>query len=233
MKPSSATSPFPRIRGALAGLCLAALLCVSAFLPTACNLGGGTDVGNPDFSARISGSIKHRDGSPAALVPIHLRPKAFLSNPDSAPGQAGKAVQDGFSDTQGFFTLDSVPRGDYRIEAIDTSGRGAIMEVSQDGRSDLLTLAPVFIDTTGWISGKVIYRGPAQSPPPKIIIAVYGMDRWTAATIGGDFTLSGLPPGKYSLHISTMANTGLTTLISDVALDAGGRVSLETVDLGP
>lgn len=208
---------------------------------SACNLtpGGGTDVGNPDLNARVSGSLKHLDGSPAAFVPLHLRPKAFLSNPDSVPVpptvplNGGKTIQDGVSDTQGFFSFDSVPKGEYRIEAIDTLSRGAVMDVSPDGHSERLTLAPAFMAATGWISGTVVYRGPPQSRAPKIIIAIYGTDRWTASTTSGDFTLSGLPPGKYTIRISTLADAALITIPPEIVLGQGEKVSVGSVDLGP
>ena len=207
-------------------------LCASAFLLAACNTGGGTDVGNPDI-VRVSGSLLHRDGTPVPFVPVHLRPQAFYSNPDSAPIQTGKRIQDGFTDTQGFFALDSVPRGRYRIEAVDTSGQGAIVEVFQDGLNEHITFTPVFMDTTGWISGKVNYVGPPQSSRPKIFISVFGMDRWTAANTAGDFTLSDLPAGTYNLRIFTNVNGGMTAFVDSVRLEANGRSSVGTVDLGP
>ncbi len=214
---------------------LAAILALALCGLASCNLapGGGTDVGNPEIAARINGSILHRDGSPAALVQVHLRPTAFLSNPDGLAGQGSKAVQDGSSDTQGFFTFDSVPKGDYRIEAVDTSSRGAVISISADGRTDRFTVDPLIVDTTGWITGKVNYAGPALGNS-EIIIAVYGMDRWTASIISGDFTLSALPPGTYTLRISAFANPLITTTVPDVKLTAGGRVSVGTVNLaGP
>lgn len=221
----------PRIASILAAM---AMLAIAAAL-SACNLGGGTDVGNPDLaSARVNGSLLRTDGTPASWVQIRLRPKTFLSNPDSLPAPDHKAIQDRITDTQGFFTFDSVPKGDYRVQAFDTAFHGVIMEFTADGRTARITLAAATLDTTGAITGKVAYNLPPRTLFPKIYIAVFGMDRWTIANDAGDYVLSDLPPGKYSLSITTTVNaTVLSTTVSDIALPAGGKASAGTADLGP
>ncbi|MDB5103856.1 MAG: hypothetical protein JWP91_1545 [Fibrobacteres bacterium] len=222
-----------RLTLGLSAVILASMAAIAAL--SGCNLspGGGTDVGNPEVTARVSGSLVRLDGSPAPLIPVKLRPKAFLTNPDSASAPSGRSVQDGVTDTQGFFTFDSVPQGDYRIEAMDTGSHGAMAEFSADGRASRINLAPERMDTTGSMTGKVNYLGPIKSVFPKVIIAVYGTDRWTAANNAGEFTLSDLPPGKYTLRISTTAGTGFTAMVPETGLTAGGRASVGTVDLGP
>jgi hypothetical protein len=210
-------------------------LAQAILLLAACNLspGGGTDVGNPEFSARVTGSIVHKDGSPAPFVRIHLRSREFLPQPDSLTALNGKAIQDGATDTQGFFTFDSVPKGEYRIEAVDTPAHGAVVSVSADGRSEHLTAAPIILDTTGWITGKLKYVGPPLVGNSNIFIAVYGMNRWTAATTGGDFTLSDLPPGTYSLRVYAASNPAISAIVTNVQLTAGGRTVVDTVNLSP
>jgi hypothetical protein len=215
---------------------LALLLSIPLFLTAACTLtgGGGTDVGNPEMTARVSGSLKHRDGSPAPFIPIHLRPEAFLTNPDSLPVQEGKKIQDGFSDTQGFFTFDSVPVGEYRIEAMDSISHGAVLDIVADGKTELMEIGPMILDSTGSIAGRINYVRPIKNGYPKIIIAVYGSDRWTAATLDGQFMLSDLPPGKYKLHVSTNtdSDTTFTAEFPETELHAGERDSVGSVDLG-
>lgn len=217
------------MKRALQALSCATLLTLAS-LPAGCLQGGGTDVGNPEM--RITGSIKHMDGSPAADIPLHLRPQTHLGSPDTAhtPAPAGGILQDGRTDTQGFFVFDSVPKGEYRIEAMDTNGRGAVIEVAANGESPRLELKPAFLDSTGTIAGKINYLGEIKGGYPKITIAVYGMDRATFATNTGAFFLSDLPPGIYKLHISYAdyhANAPATTLA------AGQKVTVGTVDLGP
>jgi hypothetical protein len=194
--------------------------------------GGGTDVGNPET---VSGSLRRAGGGPAPWIQVQLRPRAFLSNPESlaAAVPSEHAIQDRFTDTQGFFRFDSVPKGDYCIQAYDTSSHGATMLFSVDGTSDRMILAPATMDTTGSITGTINYRGPPRIGFPKVIIAVYGMDRWTAANDSGEFTLSDLPPGKYSLRISTPSNASLLTAVAETNLAAGGKASVGMVDLGP
>jgi hypothetical protein len=207
---------------------------LAALLFAACTLtGGGTDVGNPDL--RVSGSLLRSDGKPAAWVQVRLRPKTFLSTPDSQASLDGSnnAIQDQITDTQGFFTFDSVPKGDYRIQATDAGLHGAMMEFTADGKAVRMTLAPATMDTTGRIDGKVNYRGPARPQYPKVFVSVFGLDRWTATNDAGEFTLSDLPAGKYSLRITTDVGVTLTAMVPETPLAAGGQTSVGTVDLGP
>ena len=141
-------------------------------------------------------------------------------------------MQDGLSDTQGFFSFDSVPIGDYRVEAIDTASRGAMASVIVDGKSQQVVVADLKVDTTGWIIGNVDYLGSTQSKF-KITIAIYGLERWTYAISGGDFTLSALPVGKYTLRISSSGTPPLSTQLKDVEVKAGVRTPVDTVVLGP
>ena len=207
-----------------------ATLLALASLPAGCLQGGGTDVGNPEM--RITGSIKRLDGSPAADIPLHLRPQTHLGSPDTTqtPAPSGRTLQDGRTDTQGFFVFDSVPKGEYRIQAMDTNGRGAIIEVSADGLSPRLELKPAFLDSTGTIMGQINYLGEIKGGYPKITIAVYGTDRATFATKTGAYVLSDLPPGKYKLHISYDA---YHANVPETGLNAGQKVTVGTVDLGP
>jgi hypothetical protein len=220
---------------------LAAFIAVAAFVLLSaasiligCNAppGGGTDVGNPET---VSGSLRRVNGEPAQRIQVQLRPKVFLSNPESltAALPSEHTIQDQLTDTQGFFKFDSVPEGEYCIQAFDTASHGAKVLFSVDGKSDRMVLAPATLDTTGSISGKVNYTGPAKPIFPKVIITVYGMDRWTAANDAGEFTLSDLPPGKYVLRISMPSYPSYITTVPEAELAAGGKTSVGTVDLGP
>jgi hypothetical protein len=231
MKRSAAESGASPRRYALPAA-LAALLAVALVLGCNAPPGGGTDVGNPET---VSGSLRRVNGEPAPWIQVQLRPRAFLSNPESlaAAVPPQHSIQDRKTDTQGFFQFDSVPKGDYCIQAFDTSSHGATMLFSVDGTGDRITLAPAIMDTTGSISGTIAYRGPDRPGFPKVIIAVFGMDRWTAANDAGEFILSDLPPGKYTLRISTPTNAALIATVPEKTLSAGGKVSVGTVDLGP
>ena len=208
-----------------------------ATLPTGCQLtpGGGTDVGNPEMSIRVTGSIRHMDGSPGSGIPLHLRPSSHLGTPDTAEARApsDSFQQDGRTDTQGFFTFDSVPKGVYRIEAMDTNGRGAVIELDADGKTANLTLNPAILDSTGSITGHINYLRTITVGYPKITIAVYGMDRATFATKDGNYTLSDLPPGKHKVRITDNSDTTLTIVLPDITLVAGQNVTAGSVDLGP
>jgi hypothetical protein len=220
---------FIRFLAALGAACVLAL----AALTVGCQLtpGGGTDVGNPEM-VRVTGSIRHMDGSPAQDLPLHLRPESHLGAPDSthpAPAANG-SLQEGHTDSQGFFTFDSVPKGEYRIEAMDTNGRGAVIPLKADGTVPSIVLNPAFLDSTGSLAGRINYLGTDKLT--KIAVEVYGTDRTTFATIDGNFTLSDLPPGKYRLHIATASGSSSVD-VPETEVKAGGSAQIGTVDLGP
>lgn len=222
MKPKRAMRGFAPALGALALL--------SSVL-AGCLAGGGTDVGNPEF-ARVTGSLKNRNGSPASGIALHLRTRDHLVSPDGhapAPARSG-ASQDQRTDSQGFFAFDSVPAGDYRIEAGDDLGTGALIDVAVGPKAGSVSLSPAYLDSTGSLSGKINYRGSVWPVFPKITIAAYGTDRFTYATSDGSYILNDLPPGAYRLHIT--ADT-LAVEVPEIQVTAGGRSQAGTVDLGP
>ncbi len=225
----------PSLRRGASALAACACLAVLSALPAGCNLGGGTDVGNPELSIRVTGSIKHMDGSPANGIPLHLRPASHLTTLDTniSPAPPDSFQQDGWTDTQGFFSFDSVPRGEYRIEAMDTNSRGAVIGFSANGSAADVTLNTAFLDSTGSISGHINYLRSIKVGYPKITIAVYGMDRATFATNDGNYTVSNLPPGKYKLHIVVNSDSTLSAVVPEIPLVAGQHGMAGSVDLGP
>ena len=230
-RPATGTGPFPGrliLPAAFTRAAAFAYLVAVAFL-TGCNAppGGGTDVGNPET---VSGSLRRVDGEPAPWVRVQLRPRGFLSNPESlmAAVPPEHAIQDRKTDTQGFFQFDSVPKGDYCIQAFDSSSHGARVLFSVDGTGGRIMLEPAIMDTTGSISGTINYLGPDRPGFPKVIIAVFGMDRWTVANDAGEFILSDLPSGKYVLRISTPTNAALIATVPETMLTSG-RQSLRGI----
>jgi hypothetical protein len=225
-------SPFPPIRRPL--LPAAAVLAAWAGLLAGCEIaGGGTDVGNPEF-VRVTGSLRSQDPahSPVADFPLRLRPRNHWETPDSPAAAPGGPSQDRRTDSQGFFAFDSVPRGQYRIEGTDSSGQGALIEVEVDGKSSRIALEPVLLARSGSIAGTINYLGPSTRLYPKIAIAARGTDHATYATSDGSFVLSDLPPGTYSLHIST-ASDSMATDVQSIQVLAGMRSQAGTVVLGP
>jgi hypothetical protein len=115
---------------------------------------------------------------------------------------------------------------------MDTNGRGAVIEVTADGKARQVDLKPAFLDSTGTLTGQINYLGPINGGYPKITIAVYGLDRATLATKTGTYVLSDLPPGKYKLRISMTAPAAFQADLPETTLEAGKKSTLATVDLG-
>jgi hypothetical protein len=202
---------------------------LAATFVAGCMAGGGTDVGNPEF-LRVTGSLKYTDGSTIQDLPVHLRSREYLHDPAGIASSFSGFALDRNTDSQGFFTFDSVPRGQYRIEATDSAGKGILIDLDAASGNSRIALAPAVLETTGTLAGSINYRGAIGSVYPKIAVAVYGTDRMTYALSDGSFILSNLPAGAYRLRIFT---DSLSVEVPETRVEAGGRAEVGPVDLGP
>ena len=140
---------------ALAGL-LAASGCVDG--PTGqdpiAQGGGGSE------AVALTAGFTNADGTPAAGIRVRLRPKQFLADtlgvpPPGGGAEAGLAgtVRDAFTDAKGRVHLDSVPRGEYLLEANDSAGHALLIPAMVTGDSDAFFLPEAELKSTGSVTG--------------------------------------------------------------------------------
>lgn len=202
-----------------------------ALLLGGCLGGGGTDVGNPDIlSARVSGALRQSDGTPAAWVDLRLRPSDYVPGPGGLPpATVGDSLQDGRTDSQGFFTFEKVPRGEYVLEAHDGRRKGTLITFTVTGADPRIDLPPAGLDTTGTLHGTVALAGGPDSTVLRV--EVLGLERYTLANDVGEFVLEDLPAGTYALRFSAATGPARPVLVPGIRLPSGGRVQVPPVVL--
>lgn len=199
-----------RTRPAFAGSALSALSALSAgsaallglALITGCadrTAGGWTDT---ETGTKLSGVILEEGGGPAAGARVSLRPSDYLAKDPTQPDSSGPrraGVLDGFCDSAGRFSFDSVPEGEYLVEA-RTDDRGALIPAAVDEESDEISLPAAALQPFGRIQGRVVF---SDSVPGAALVRVYGMERARLTDPAtGAFTLENMPAGSISLHAS-------------------------------
>jgi hypothetical protein len=177
----------------------------AALVFSGCLFGGGgsettaeIDHGSGSETVALAGRIVNADGTPAAGAKLRLRPQRFLADTSvNAVHQGSPDAVDTTVDSQGYFKLDSVPRGEYYLEAGDGADKGVLIPCVLKGDTDTVRLAPAQLRPTGAVTGTVVVPNEFAG---RTYVLVYGVDRVVRADSLGGFTLSGLPEGTYTLR---------------------------------
>lgn len=179
--------------------------------------GGWTDT---ETGTKISGVIRE-EGAAAAGARVSLRPADYLAKDPTQPDSSGPrrgAILDVVSDDEGRFTFDSVPQGEYLIEAVK-GGRGALIPFGVEDNADDVNLVAAHLSPLGRIQGRVMFSDGA---PGAALVRVYGLERAVLADPAtGAFTVPDLPAGTLDLHVSGLEPFILPVRKSGVQVLAG------------
>lgn len=184
--------------------------------------GGGTDTETGSFT--VTGRVLTAEGQPAGCATVVMLPMAFLQDPseDTAGSPASRLAS---ADANGRFTFDSVPAGEYRIEAScgnESVASQAVTVAKDGGRS--LEVGSRRMQAPGGLSGTVRFSDGRRRP---FLVQVYG----TGKVVNGDsatgsFRLFPLAPDTYRIRISSPIDFQAPEE-RDVSIRSG-----ETSDLG-
>jgi hypothetical protein len=176
--------------------------CIPALLPVVLLLscsgsspvaGGGTGVGN----GVVSGMVSYRDGSPAAGIPVHVRPAFYVQDTTGAPASPREGlIVDCTTDSSGVFQVDSLTSGSYSIEisALD-SNTGTLYRCNiQD--TETVALENRILEPLTTLSGAIKLSGL----PEYGWVQIYGIEALGKIDGNGDFTIDHLPIGDCSHH---------------------------------
>ncbi len=174
--------------------CLPVLL--PAVLLLSCNgsspvASGGTGVGN----GVVSGMVSYQDGSPAAGIPVHVRPDYYVQDTTGTPASPLEGlIVDCTTDSSGGFLVDSLTSGSYSI-AISTldSNMGTLYRCDiQD--TETITLEKRILEPLTKLSGAITLSGL----PENGWVQIYGIEAIGKIDGNGDFTIDHLPIGDCS-----------------------------------
>lgn len=187
--------------------------------------GGSTET--ETGTAAVSGKAQWPDGSPAAGARIRLRPVDFV--PDSSGAlPAGEGPWDTVTDAAGRFAFQKVSAGDFVVEALYGEDHGVISRFVVVSPSEQLKLAPLVLRSTKVLTGRVRFADSSMAPAFVQVLGTSHIAFADSAT--GSFSLWDLPPGDFSLRVST-ALPFFAAKEFPAHLAEGGPASVDVGDL--
>ena len=181
----------------------------------------------------ISGFVYHENGSPAVNARILLRNREFLADSGIAGlyKQVGVTSGETSTDARGFYAIDSVEPGEYRIEiTAENSAQRAVVEASVSGTSGMLQVEKAGVRVPGALEGRLVQGG---NPVVGAWVHVYGMQRSAVTDAAGRLAFVDLPEGVYGLIIRYRKPYGLVESLAlpYVAIEAGKLNDLGSLEL--
>lgn len=185
-------------------------------------------------------SVSHGPGTevigrviiPTDSVAIHAR--VYLRKTDFCADTAGRDTQERrtVTTTDGSFSFENVPPGEYTVEALDTTHgqqryavviRFEIPEKQQQLKLDVSTMKEV-----GSIVGTVV------SGNASLWVQIYGLERVAKADPAtGTFLFRDIPEGSYSLRMVSSGQTITPKELIAISVTAGTSTNIGNVDAAP
>jgi hypothetical protein len=187
--------------------------------------GTGTLIGNPT----IAGVLYNSDGSSAAKVTVHIRPKNYL--PDiSRLGLAKRTVaaESTVTNNSGQFAFDTtLDTGSYVIEAVKGACAVFIGPIILTTKYLTVQLPPDTLRPTGAIEGFI--RLPKGVDTNSVFVLVSGIDRYARVSGNGAFTFDSLAQGTFRmLVVAKNISLADTAGIGVVASKTTGVIVMES-----
>ena len=168
---------------------LAACMCTSL-----AGGGSGTNTGN----AKVVGKIVDRAGEAVAEVAITLRPDGYLQAPPwEIVLTADPKIRETVTGSDGSFTIDSVPSGEYSIEANDSGGFAVLLQCTVFEDEQVAALGAAALDPYAAVAG----IAAVTTPGVRQYVQVYGLERCVPVDSTGSYSIGNLPAGEYALRI--------------------------------
>lgn len=186
--------------------------------------GGGSEV-------EITGKLANEDGTPAGGVQVYLRPNDYLPyvTAKAAARSSSVNLQYTLTDSMGNFSFDSVTPDTYLVECLEIEGKtGALIDsIKVDGGSSVLYLPADTLKELGTIAGKI--QLPESLSAARLRVLVYGLDRIFLPDTNGDYVLTGLAEGTYTLRFQILMGQGIDE--DRISVAAGDTTNIAMVIL--
>jgi hypothetical protein len=174
------------------------LLCTPGLQAT----GGGSE--GEARSASVAGQVFYQtDGMPASGAQIIIRLSTFLADTSAAPKPV---VINGVTDADGRFRVDSVDTGRYSLEINDRRGNAVLLHASVAAKDAQVLIGTDSLRPTATLRGSVVLA--AQTKLTSSHVLVYGLERAARPDSTGEFVLSDMPAGTYTMRIAPDTSTG-------------------------
>ncbi len=177
---------------------------------------GTSEQGN----ARVVAIACRSDGQPASGATVRIRPAGYVTK--VSVNNRPKSSIDLKTDSLGSVTIDSLPTGSYSIEITDEFKEAFLLkcDISETGSEQIITVTDT-LQPFASLKGKVDFNSNNNSH----FIQVEGLERLVAVDSSGNYCLSDLPYGTYTIRIVSIDSTITPAIIKDIVVDQG-RVTL-------
>lgn len=177
---------------------------------------GTSEQGN----ARVIATAYRSDGQPAAGAIVRIRPAGYVTRISS--NNHLKSAPELKTDSLGLVTIDSLPPGSYSIEITDNSKEALLLkyDIPDTGNEQIINLTDT-LQPFAYLKGKVAFNPVID----KHFIQVEGLERLVAVDSSGNYCLSDLPHGTYTIRVVSVDSTITPSVIKDIIVEQG-RVTL-------
>jgi regulation of enolase protein 1 (concanavalin A-like superfamily) len=175
-----------------------------------CSMQVADATGGSETTNGITACAIRADGTPAAGAIVRLRRSDWVTQ---LPALAKSAFYgaDALTDSNGRFEITGIDPGSYRIEVTD--GHAAALFACLLDVRDTVNLGVDTLRPFATLIGAADTTGAAN---PQIFAQVAGLERLAAVGIDGQYALTDLPQGIFSLHVGSNATGAATTIIAGV-----------------
>ncbi len=147
----------------------------------------------------ILGSIADTAGWGVANAAVKLRRSDYLDTSSFSLRKTSVLLADAVTNDTGGFFIGSVDTGAYTIEVSDGKHNGVLLPCTVSRSDSLYVLSKGVLRPTGTISGAIPTL--PQTDSMRFSVCLYGMDRAITTDGSGNFTITEVPAGKYSIKI--------------------------------
>jgi hypothetical protein len=192
--------------------------------PTA--LSGGSTITD---NAKVSGSVFYINGLPAKSAAVRMRTHTYVQPVGTKPDSLTR--YDTVTDDSGRFSIDSVKKGEYRIEINDEKTSAVLIPCIVKTTHDSITLGTDTLRRYSTISGKV---DSLNTKNGQAFVQVVGLERLVPVDSTGLFIIPDLPASTYQIKILSL-DTAIKPLVVDSVKTAPDSVThvIDTVKTAP
>ena len=157
--------------------------------------------GSATETVAFRGTVEYPDGRVAAGVRVTVRRIDFLKDTSQVARELYKLSPDAIdtvTDSLGWFVLDSLDSGTYRIELNDDQGFAKLLDTEvTTQQSDTFALS--VLESAGSFEGTINVQSLGAVEP--VYVQIYGMDRVTEVdSLSGGYQFHNMPPGAYAVR---------------------------------
>ena len=194
------------------------------------NVAGGSTTTENEKTISIAACIVNEADVPAANAAVQLRPADYLAVvPTHGLRKRAVYTANDTNDAEGWFVIDSVSPGEYRIEVTDRESTTVLLTCVVDETVDsVIDLGTAVMQRFATLSGVVQTTGSL----PAASVGVYGLERRVAVdSATGAWRVDDLPAGDFRLRIEPESDEYGAAVIDAPYVSAGDSASLDTTVL--